>query len=488
MWALPANQSTSEIRTAKYFDSIRTQPLPLLAFLREMPKGGDLHNHLFGAVNAEKLIAWAATDGLCINRADSQLVSPPCSDSCADTAKPSAACAFKNQSLYNAAVDAWSMRNWQSGRESGHDHFFATFDKFVPALQNHVGDALAEAVQQAAFDRAQYVELMHTADGMGAGNLARNLTWDDDFAKMRTDLLAHGLGALVQSTRKQLDADESTMRSGLKCGSSAADSGCNVTVRYLYQVLRGLPREIVYCQILMGFELAKADPRFVGLNLVMPEDAYVPMRDFHLHMTILDYLHGIYPDVHISLHAGELASPLVPPAHMRSHILDSIEVGHAERIGHGVDVMNEDSAVGLLREMKERNILVEICLTSNEEILGVTGEDHPFKNYRAAGVPLALATDDEGVSRSDLTHEFLRAAQTYKLSYRDLKNLARASLEHSFLPGASLWHDSESFRPVASCATGLESQSCKHFLARSERARSQASLEANFSAFENRHQ
>src|SRR6185369_3312396 len=134
-----------------------------------------------------------------------------------------------------------------------------------------------------------------------------------------------------------------------------AAPGCEVEVRYLYQVLRGLPREQVFAQIVLGFELAKADPRFVGLNLVMPEDWYVPMHDFDLHMRMLDFLHGIYPKVHISLHADELAMGLVPPEGMRFHIRESIEKGHAERIGHGVAVMNEDRPTELLEVLAKRS-------------------------------------------------------------------------------------------------------------------------------------
>src|SRR5947207_763215 len=49
----------SEERTERYFESIRPQPGELLAFLRKMPKGGDLHTHLSGAVYAETFISWA---------------------------------------------------------------------------------------------------------------------------------------------------------------------------------------------------------------------------------------------------------------------------------------------------------------------------------------------------------------------------------------------------------------------------------------------
>ena len=119
-----------------------SQPSLLLAFLHEMPKGGDLHNHLFGAIYAESLINFAARDNFCVDRTTSILIAPPCDDSCDRFAsKPSIACAYQDHVLYNSIVDAWSMRNW-AGEEPGHDHFFATFDKFQLALFNHVGDAI----------------------------------------------------------------------------------------------------------------------------------------------------------------------------------------------------------------------------------------------------------------------------------------------------------------------------------------------------------
>jgi len=170
----------------------------------------------------------------------------------------------------------------------------------------------------------------------------------------------------------------------------------------------------------------------VGLNLVMPEDWLVPMRDFSLHMRMIDHLKKSYPRVHVSLHAGELWQGLVPPEGLRFHIRESIEVGHAERIGHGVAVMHERDPLGLMREMARRKILVEICLTSGDVILGVRGKDHPLSTYIAHGVPVALATDDEGVSRSDIMQEYMRAVLDQGLGYRQLKHMARAGLEHAF--------------------------------------------------------
>ena len=263
-------------------------------------------------------------------------------------------------------------------------------------------------------------------------------------------------------------------------------------VRYLYQVLRALRPEIVFAQILLGFELASSDPRVVGFNLVQPEDWYVPRHDFNQHMAMIDYLHTVYPKVHIALHAGELAMGLVPPEDLSFHIRSSVETGHAERIGHGVSVMDEKDPVGLLHEMAEKNVLVEIALTSNDLILGVTGDDHPLPIYMKYGVPVALASDDEGVSRSDMTHEYLRAVESYHLSYPDLKRLARQSLEHSFLPGQSLWSDAKLvFRLTPACAGNAGSEkpstACEEFLSKNERARNQWKLESEFAKFEKKY-
>lgn len=103
---------------------------------------------------------------------------------------------------------------------------------------------------------------------------------------------------------------------------------------------------------------------------------------------------------------------------------------------------------------------------------------------------MALSTDDEGVSRIDLTHEYLRAVETYGLRYADLKQMARTSLEHSFLPGESLWRNQDNFKSAvsacASAALGAEKAppSCSAFLQKSEKAAQQWELERRFRVFE----
>jgi len=481
---------TPEQKAARYLDSIRKQPSLLLAFLHDMPKGGDLHNHLDGAIYAEDLLDFAASDNFCVDRTTSHLIAPPCDACDSYTAKPGVRCAYADHVLYDQIINAWSMRNWEPGDGSAHDHFFATFDKFGLASHGHVADAVASVINRAAREHVEYIEFMHTADGGAAAKLGLSLGWDPDFAKMRDKLLAGGLKEIAAATSKTLAEDDARAHSELKCATPEAEPGCSVTVRYIYQVLRGLPHEAVFAQILLGFELASSDPHFVGLNLVMPEDWYVPIHDFNEHMAMIDYLHGVYPKAHITLHAGELAMGMVKPEDLSFHIRASVEKGHAERIGHGVDVMLEKDPIGLMKKMAARNVLVEINLTSNDEILGVSGDDHPLPVYMKYGVPVAISTDDEGVARSDMTHEYLRAVQGYKLSYATLKAMTRQSLEHSFLPGDGLWVTTKgAFRPAAACASdapGVDkpSAACAKFLAANERAREQWKLEKELSTFE----
>jgi adenosine deaminase len=133
---------------------------------------------------------------------------------------------------------------------------------------------------------------------------------------------------------------------------------------------------------------------------------------------------------------------------------------------------------------------MEICLTSNDGILGVKGDRHPFNLYRRAGIPVSLNTDDEGVNRSNLTMEFVRAVRTYGLSYREVKELVRNSLEYSFLPGRSLYTDHRYDRlPPAFSGVRAPKWSpnaeATRLMAQSDKLRVQVRLERALAAFEN---
>src|SRR6202142_878026 len=491
---ISSGQSTTPTeRAAKRLESIRSNPLELLNFLEQMPKGGDLHHHLTGAVYAESYINYAVEDGDCIDRATFKIVAPPC-----DPAKGSlpATEAVSNFIFRNLVIDAWSIRNFHptSDDRDVRLRFFATFGKFDLVTSKHWGEMLAEVAHRAGAQNEIYLETMLTPDQGDAIRLGRQLAWNDDFAVMRSQLLAAGMADVVAAGRKHLDEGESKMRQVLGCDGAKLDAqpdaGCSVTVRYLNQVLRAFPKEQVFAQMLAGFEIASADPRVVGINLVQSQDEFNALNDFDLQMRMLDYLHGVYPRVHITLHAGELTPGEVKPEELAaSHIRKSIEIGHAERIGHGLDVIYETDAPGLLAEMAQRHILVEDCLYSHEVVRDMKGRENVLPIYLRAGVPVSLATDDEAIVRSQLTWYFRRAVEAYDGDYPTLKRMVRNSLEHAFLPGASLWTAPENFTMAPACANEKFSDepagaTCRDFLKSSEKARLQWKEEAKFAAFE----
>jgi adenosine deaminase len=428
-----ADAASDAIATARRLAAVERQPLLLEAFLREMPKGGDLHNHLSGSIYAESYLRWAADDSLCLITATFTLAAGPCD---AAAGRPPATAVVADSALYNATIDAWSMRNWPADR-NGHDHFFAAFLKFNAATVNRLGDMLAEISARAGSENVSYLELMMTPDGGVANRLGREVGWIQDFAQMRTRLLGAGFGDVLTQARQRLDAAEGRRNELLKCGTPSADRGCRVTVRYISQVLRASPPELVFAQMLAAFELTTAEPRVVGVNLVQPEDDPVAVRDFSLQLSMLDFLHGVYPAVPIALHAGELVHGLVPPETLRFHVRDSIERGHAARIGHGTAMMHENDPVGLLGEMAARKVLVEVALNSADLILDVKGNAHPLGLFLQHGVPVALVTDDLGVSRSSHTREWVKAVQEQHVDYLTLKRMARNSIEYAFADPAT---------------------------------------------------
>jgi adenosine deaminase len=494
-------QSPTELRAAHAYEAaVKAGPLALHAFLDQFPKGADLHVHLGGAVYAETFIKDAAEDGLCVDPKALSFAKPPCHAPLVPAKDLNGVLTSAEQDLYDRLVDSFSLRSYvPTPAFSGHDQFFSTFDRFSGLSNEHSGEWVDEVASRSAAQNQQYLELMETPSFSHAAAIAHRNPLNGDFAAYRQTLLSQGLRDEVAADRDEARGAEARRREIERCGTALAAPACNVTVRNIYQVLRGYAPEQVFAQTLLGFETVQAamdahDDTWVGINFVQPEDGFISMRDYALQMKMVDYLHSVYPTVHITLHAGELAPGLVPPEGLRFHIRQAVEEGHAERIGHGVDVMYEDNPEALLKEMARKHVMVEINLSSNEGILGIKGAEHPFPLYRAAHVPVALSTDDEGVSRIDLTHEYVRAALDYHLSYHDLKQMARTGMEHSFLPGASLWAAPDIFISVVDACGGKApgsdppNASCKAFLDGSQKAAAQWEQERRFRVFESQFQ
>ncbi len=486
-------------RTAAWFEAHKTRPPLLRQFVQNMPKGADLHSHISGAIYAESYLAWAAQAGYCVNTAQRVLVSAPC----VEGAGVVRADKLATKDLA-AMVDQMSTRNLAFAGRSGHDQFFDSFRTFGPAggTPGAPLKMLVEVSERAASQHILHLELMTTLQGQPVRQLGSQLaaqasasgtplSWADDadFTRHRQWLLDNGLPEQVTQARQALDALDASYAQQQACNTPQAQPSCAVSVRWQQQTSRTATPEQVFAQLTFAFELAAADGRVVGPNLVAPEDDPVALRDYLLHMRMVGFLARQRPQVKIALHAGELTLGLVPPQHLRQHIRAAVEVAGAQRIGHAVALGYEEDAPGLLQSMKARGVAAEICLTSNDVILGIRGADHPLPDYLAAGVPVVLASDDEGVSRIDLSHEYQRAAQSYGLGYRQLKQLSRNSLSYSFLPGASLWRDAATAQPTPHCArdalgAAQPSAACQAFLASSAKAQRQWTLEAEFTRFE----
>jgi adenosine deaminase len=128
--------------------------------------------------------------------------------------------------------------------------------------------------------------------------------------------------------------------------------------------------------------------------------------------------------LHLTIHAGEWAGA--------ENVREAIEVLNAERIGHGVRVMEDDSVVALARE---RDVAFEVCVTSNYQSGVVNSlDEHQLPDMLRAGLDVTINTDDPSVSRIDLSHEYELVCKKFGIQLEALRGYVLGAARAAFLP------------------------------------------------------
>jgi|LSQX01.3.fsa_nt_gb adenosine deaminase len=165
-----------------------------------------------------------------------------------------------------------------------------------------------------------------------------------------------------------------------------------------------------------------------GFDLAGPEDALSPRE---LRKEILPLLEAC---VRITIHAGETSNV--------DDIWTAVYELNADRIGHGLSLGDHPK---LLRKFRDHRTAVELCPSSNHQISGFwmpkdidepIDRRYPLKHYLQEGIKACICTDDPGISRTDISREYLMASKlcNYQLSKWDTLSLIRNGFVNAFLP------------------------------------------------------
>ncbi|HZE34633.1 MAG TPA: adenosine deaminase [Actinoallomurus sp.] len=158
----------------------------------------------------------------------------------------------------------------------------------------------------------------------------------------------------------------------------------------------------------------------VGIGLAGEESH--PLTPF---ASVLNAAHDA--GLHLIHHAGETCGP--------ESIREAITVGRAERLGHGIRVLDD---VDLVAEVRERAIPLEVCPSSNVT-LGLAGSfrTHPLPRLRDAGLLVTVNTDIPSIAGTSLTEEYSRVREAFGYDDETLADLSRTAVDASFAPAAT---------------------------------------------------
>ena len=129
-------------------------------------------------------------------------------------------------------------------------------------------------------------------------------------------------------------------------------------------------------------------------------------------------------NINSTIHAGEAFGP--------ESIHQAIHYCSANRIGHGTRLYEDTD---LMHYVNNHRIALEICLSSNIHIGSVESiHDHPFRIYFDNNLRITLNTDNRLISNTTLTDEYLLAAKTFKLNYKNICTIIINGFKSAFLP------------------------------------------------------
>ncbi|MCX5815439.1 MAG: hypothetical protein NTX75_04240 [Proteobacteria bacterium] len=503
-----------------YFQAINAAPQELKDRIRSFPKGADIHNHLPGSVMPETYINMGIKDRNCygtdLNDKTMLRIIPNTGtpDSCPPGSSPLSGI---NAADHQRLVRSLSMYKYPyTDIQSGHDQFFAAFGRLGVGYGSKniniiLGDMLAEMLRHARADNISYVETMTYFQTGAIAGLADKLrqkypgnsyyTGTAHYGEMLDFLQKSGLPDAVNAARSDIATYIDNAKNALRCGSPEQDKACLVSYALIAAVnrassIRGNPGTPdlpgIFTQTAFSFLLSLKDKNVAGINLVGAEDSPISMQTFKTVMQFFSFFNSRFKDVNIALHAGELTPCFIEAGNpaFKEHLAGSIRAG-AKRLGHAVSIayLNPADMKEVIDLMKVKNILIESPLTVNAQILGVAGNEHPFSSYWRHNVPVAFATDDEGISYASSTDTWVYSFMQYDfMDYNSMVRLARSSLQHSFAPGAPLWQDVPAAKIAPQCqgaSPGIPNppEPCRSFLADSKKARLQWNYEATLNDY-----
>ena len=229
--------SISQASVSSHLDQIKQDPKALYLFLKNMPKGGELHYHLAGGPYAETMLKLAVAGDYCINISNFKISNS--SQSCEGVNIKEL---LNQPELYQQVIRSWSLKDFIPVTESNHDHFFNSFIKFLPLVFDYRAALLANVMQRAAAQQEQYLEIMDITDNGKSINFASLLKNSSSYSQKRNLLLAnHQFVANINYTIENSEQAIKRAKQLLNCHHTPQPSPCGVKIKLLYYVLREQP-------------------------------------------------------------------------------------------------------------------------------------------------------------------------------------------------------------------------------------------------------